>query len=204
MLLARYGGTEGISRARRAVDVIASGQFLLVRRAAYDAVGGHAAVRGKVAEDLALAQRFFQRGYRVAMVLGRDRLRTHMYASLRELVAGWGKNIYAGGIDAMPGGAIGRFLFPIALSVVPLMTVTPLVVLLLAALHVVDGAAIVWSSICVACNLLWWTLIYRGFGLPGWYAVLHALGGSVVFYIVVRAIARRRRVIWKGRAYLAR
>ena len=100
MLLVRYGGTEGINRATRATDVIASGQFLLVRRTPYESVGGHEAVRGKVAEDLALAQRLFSAGFRVAMVLGRDRLVTHMYASLDELIRGWGKNVYAAGLDA--------------------------------------------------------------------------------------------------------
>ena len=49
MLLVRYGGTESVSHARRAEDVIANGQFLLARRTAYDAVGGHASVRDKVA-----------------------------------------------------------------------------------------------------------------------------------------------------------
>ena len=45
LLSLRYGGTEHVSNAQRAADVIANGQFILVRRDAYDAVGGHAAVR---------------------------------------------------------------------------------------------------------------------------------------------------------------
>ena len=60
MLAMRYGGTEHVSHAKRAADVIANGQFILVRRDAYDAVGGHAVVRDRVAEDLALAQEFFR------------------------------------------------------------------------------------------------------------------------------------------------
>ncbi|HEX6104133.1 MAG TPA: glycosyltransferase family 2 protein, partial [Gemmatimonadales bacterium] len=42
-----------VNRARRERDVIANGQFILVRRAAYEAIGTHAAVRHEVAEDLA-------------------------------------------------------------------------------------------------------------------------------------------------------
>src|SRR4029079_10662510 len=52
----RYGGTEVVNRSRRAEDKIANGQCIFIRRATYDAIGGHAAVRDKVAEDLALAQ----------------------------------------------------------------------------------------------------------------------------------------------------
>ena len=204
MLLARYGGTEGIGRARRAANVIASGQFLLAHRAVYLEVGGHEAVREKVAEDLALAQRFARAGRRVAMVLGREKLATHMYASLAELVGGWGKNVYAAGIDAMPGGTAGRLLFPFLLPLFPLMVVAPAVVLLLAMTGVLDAPWLVWSSICLASNVLWWSVIYRGFDQPWWYALLHPLGGAVVLYIFVRAIARGRRVTWKGREYRSR
>jgi len=204
MLLARYGGTEGISRARRPADVIASGQFMLVRREAYYAVGGHTAVRGKVAEDLALGQRLFANGYRVAMVLGRDKLATHMYASLGELIEGWGKNVYAGGIDAMPGGAVGRFLFPLLLPVFPLTGVVPAVILALSAVGLLGTDWLVWSAICVATSLVWWVVIYRGFEQSLWYSLLYPVGSSVFLYIVIRAIARGRRVGWKGRQYVSR
>ena len=38
------------AQARSGADVTATGQFMLVRRAAYDAVGGHAAVGGAICE----------------------------------------------------------------------------------------------------------------------------------------------------------
>jgi chlorobactene glucosyltransferase len=204
MLLARYGGTEGIGRARRPENVIAAGQFMLVRRAVYEAVGGHAAVRDKAAEDLALAQQLVRANYRVAMVMARERLSTHMYASLAELIDGWGKNVYAAGIDAMPGGALGRVVFPFALPVVPLAMLAPAVVLVLALIGVLGSAWLLWSSICLAAGMVWWTLIYRGFEQPPWLTLLHPLGAAVVLYIFLRAIARGRRVAWKGREYVSR
>jgi len=204
MLLARYGGTEGIGRARRPENVIAAGQFMLVRRDAYEAVGGHGAVRDKAAEDLALAQRFVRANYRVAMVMARERLSTRMYASLGELIAGWGKNVYAAGIDAMPGGALGRVLFPLFLPIVPLATLAPAIVLALALIGVLGSAWLAWASICLTAGVIWWTLIYRGFEQSPWLALLRPLGAGVVLYIFLRAIARGRRVAWKGREYLSR
>ena len=204
MLLARYGGTEGIGRARRPENVIAAGQFMLVRRAVYEAVGGHAAVRDKAAEDLALAQQLVRANYRVAMVMARERLSTHMYASLAELIEGWGKNVYAAGIDAMPGGALGRVVFPLFLPIVPLAMLGPAVVLVLALIGVLGTAWFLWSSICLAAGLVWWALIYRGFEQPAWLTLLHPLGAAVVLYIFLRAIARGRRVAWKGREYVSR
>jgi chlorobactene glucosyltransferase len=204
MLLVRYGGTESVSRARRAEDVIANGQFLLVRRTAYETVGGHEAVRDKVAEDLALAQRFHRAGIQVRLLRGDDQLSTRMYASLSELIAGWGKNIYAGGIDAMPGGRLGRVLFPFVLPLQPLMIVVPPIVLTMALLSILGGDWLLWSVTSVATNLLWWALIYRGFRQRVWYALAAPLGSAMLLYIIGRAIARGRRVGWKGRQYVAR
>jgi chlorobactene glucosyltransferase len=204
MLLARYGGTEIMNRATRASGVIANGQCILVRRDAYFSVGGHAAVRDKVAEDLALAQRFFRAGRRVAIVLGLEQLSTHMYGSLGELVRGWGKNVFAGGIDAMPGGAVGRLLFPFILVLVPLMGVVPAAVLLLSASGALHSTWLLWSALCVGSSVLWWVIIYSALRQPRRYALLHPVGAAVMLYIVLRAIARGRRVGWKGRDYLAR
>jgi hypothetical protein len=204
MLLARYGGTESVNRARRAEDVIANGQFLLMRREAYEQAGGHAAVRDKVAEDLALAQRFFRDGHRVRLVRGDEQLSTHMYASLSELISGWGKNVYAGGIHAMPGGAIGRLLFPLVLPLTPLLTLAPVLVLPFALAGALPNAWRSWSMVSAAAMLLWWAVIYRGFQQRVWFALLYPLGATVLLFLILRAIARGQRVDWKGREYLAR
>ncbi|HKW46116.1 MAG TPA: glycosyltransferase family 2 protein [Gemmatimonadaceae bacterium] len=204
ILISRYGNTDSVSRAKRAEDVIANGQFLLMRRHAYDAVGGHGSVRDKVAEDLALAQRFFREGFRVSLTRGDDQLSTHMYGSLSELIAGWGKNVFAGGIDAMPGGVAGRVLFPLVLPIAPLMTLLPAVIFILGIGGFVSVTATAWSAISTAANLLWWMLIYRGFQQRIWYALLAPVGAAVVLYIIARAIVRGRRVGWKGREYVAR
>lgn len=204
MLLVRYGGTESVNHARHAEDVIANGQFLLVRREAYESVGGHASVRDRVAEDLALAQRFHRAGLGVRLVRGDEQLATHMYASLSELIAGWGKNIYAGGMHAMPGGAIGRVVFPVVLPLLPLMTLAPVIVLPLALTEALGGGWLVWSVVSTAANLVWWALIYRGFRQRIWYALVAPLGAAVLLFIITRAVMRGRRVGWKGRKYLAR
>lgn len=204
MLLARYGGTESVSHARRAEDVIANGQFLLVRRSAYESVGGHASVRDKVAEDLALAQRFHRAGLGVRLVRGEEQLSTHMYASLAELIAGWGKNIFAGGIHAMPGGAVGRLLFPFVLPLVPLMTLAPVIILAVALAGVLGDAWLLWSAVAAAANAVWWMLIYRGFRQRIWYALLAPVGAAMLLFIIARAVIRGQHVGWKGRQYVAR
>jgi hypothetical protein len=203
VLLARFGGTEVVNESRYAANKIANGQCMFFRREAYDAMGGHASVKHKVAEDLALAQRFFLGGRRVTMIAGRAQLCTRMYTSLDELLAGWGKNFYAGGVDAMPFGALGRLVYPVLLVIPGLSGLVPPVLLALALAGVLSHGVLVWSAIVTAVNLVWWLLVYAGLGLSPLYALLHPLGAGALLYIAVTAIARGRRVRWKGREYRA-
>jgi chlorobactene glucosyltransferase len=216
MLLLRFGGTAGVNRSTRAADKVANGQFLVFRRAAYDAVGGHAAVRAKVAEDLALAQRTFALGYTYRLLMGVDHLSTRMYASLGALVRGWRKNIYAGALDAMPGGTAGRAVLPALLLVMPLFGLAPVAGLLLGAAGAAWGgdhalliatvtprAAVTWGAIASGALVVWWMAVYVGVRVRVGYALLFPLASAVVLYIVLGALARGRRVEWKGRAYRA-
>jgi chlorobactene glucosyltransferase len=203
ILLQRYGSTEHVNRSRFASHKIANGQCLWVRRDAYDAVGGHAAVRQKVAEDLAMAQHWFRAGRTVSLVLGLDQLSTRMYTSLRELVEGWGKNVFAGGRDAMPLGVLGRAIFPLLLVTPSLFQLVPPVVLALGLAGVVGTAALTWAAIATGANLVWWVLVYAWLRVSPTYALLHPLGAAVLLHIVVRATVRGRRVRWKERDYKA-
>jgi chlorobactene glucosyltransferase len=201
MLAMRYGGTEHVSHARRAADVIANGQFILMRRSAYDAIGGHAAVRDRVAEDLALAQEFFRARRPILLILGIHQFSTHMYASLGELVAGWQKNIFAGGRNAVLGGAVGRALFPAVLLGVPLIGLLPPIVFALSVAGVLSTSWLIWSGLAIAGALLFWAAIYRFSEQSLWYALLYPLGLGALLYIATGAVARGSRVAWKGRDY---
>ena len=204
MLLVRYGATERIGSSRRASDKIANGQCILVRRDVYASVGGHAAVRDKVAEDLMLAQTVFRAGKRVCLVLGLDQLSTRMYTSLRELVQGWGKNIYAAGADTLPvGGLGGRILLPVLLVAPAILLLAPPVVTMLALAGIVDLSPVPPAAATLVL-MTGWGLIYAVFGVSPLFGVLYPLGAAIVLYIVGMAIRRGRHVVWKGRTYQAR
>jgi len=70
----------------------ANGQYLLIRREVYDAVGGHAAVAGAILEDVELARRVKQAGYRLQFRLA-DVVSAHMYRSFPAMWEGWTKNL---------------------------------------------------------------------------------------------------------------
>jgi chlorobactene glucosyltransferase len=197
----RYGSTERVNRSRRVTDKIANGQCILVRRATYDAIGGHGAVRDKVAEDLALAQRLFAAGARTRLVLGRAQLTTRMYTSLREIVRGWRKNIFAGGRDALPGGRLVRWLFPLVLVLPPLMVALPVPALIAALFGLGPSWLLAAAAIATGAQLVWWLLVYRWMDAPVIYAALFPLGGLVFLGIALQSIARGSRIRWKDREY---
>ena len=202
MILARFGSTERVNRSRWATDKIANGQCILVRRSAYERIGGHGAVRDKVAEDLMLAQAFHRTGHRFTLVLGLPQLSTRMYTSLAELIRGWRKNIYAGAVDALPLGRVGRIIVPFLLIVPAAFMLIPPVVLVLGLTGVLAQATLP-AAVATLLLVLMWAAIYRAFETTALYALLYPLGSIVLLYIVLTAIGRGRQVAWKGRRYEA-
>ena len=204
MIATRYGGAGAVNRARRSRDKIANGQYMCFTRACYDAIGGHASVRGKAAEDLALAQLVHARGMRGELVMGEHELSTRMYTSLREIVNGWTKNMVTAGADTLPAGIVPRLLLPLLLLVVPLMHLVPPATLLASLFVPISTSALLWAAVCSAVLLAWWSLIYvRGFRQSPLYALALPLGAVIVLVIIARATVRGRGVEWKGRRYQA-
>jgi cellulose synthase/poly-beta-1,6-N-acetylglucosamine synthase-like glycosyltransferase len=70
-----------------------SGQCLLVRRDAYDAVGGFAAVAGSLIEDVALARRLKAAGWGLEVRLAPDLAAVRMYGRFGDLWEGLAKNL---------------------------------------------------------------------------------------------------------------
>jgi glycosyltransferase involved in cell wall biosynthesis len=71
----------------------ANGQYILITREAYDAVGGHAAVSNSLLEDVALARAVKVSGRKIFFRFGGDAVRTRMYRSFAQLREGWTKNL---------------------------------------------------------------------------------------------------------------
>jgi cellulose synthase/poly-beta-1,6-N-acetylglucosamine synthase-like glycosyltransferase len=72
----------------------ANGQFLLIRRDAYEVAGGHAAGAGEMVEDVALATRVKHAGYRLRFSPGNGVVRVRMYRKFTAMWEGWTKNLY--------------------------------------------------------------------------------------------------------------
>jgi glycosyltransferase involved in cell wall biosynthesis len=71
----------------------ANGQYILIAREAYNAIGGHAVVSSSLLEDVALAKAVKGSGRKIFFRFGGDAIRTRMYHSFAQLREGWTKNL---------------------------------------------------------------------------------------------------------------
>ena len=101
----------------------ANGQYILIRRETYDAIGGHAAIARDILEDVALARAVKNSGRKILFRYAADRVRTRMYRNYRQLREGWTKNLAL--LFPNPGWLALKSLvwwaFPFANFLVPLV-----------------------------------------------------------------------------------
>src|SRR5215471_12825624 len=100
----------------------ANGQFLMVRRDAYLAAGGHAAVHGEVLEDVALAKNVKAAGGRIWFGYADGAVAVRMYRSFSAMWEGWKKNLFV-----LMGGTTGA-IFSEFESTFPWMIVAVLLI----------------------------------------------------------------------------
>ena len=177
----------------------ANGQFILIRRDAYAAVGGHAAVRGEVCEDTALARRLKGAGFRLSVLAAEHRARTRMYRDLPSLWEGFSKNA----VEIM--GNTRRTLAVAAAALVIGWTVPLLPVILgVAAWRDPSGLAAAGFGLALTGSLAVLGVAIgtlRHFRAPAALGFLFPLGATMAATLAWRSVRLHRagRVTWKGR-----
>ncbi len=73
----------------------AYGQYIMVRRTSYLAVGGHQSVRDEIVEDHAIGRVFKDKGYKILVADGKTLYSVRMYTDLESMWQGWTKNLYS-------------------------------------------------------------------------------------------------------------
>lgn len=97
---------------------MANGQFMLFKRDAYEAIGGHEAVKNAMVEDIWLSRLIKKEGYSLRVMDGVSIVATRMYRSLREIWDGFSKNIFPGFKYSLPSIVV-VMLFNVLTSVLP-------------------------------------------------------------------------------------
>ncbi len=173
----------------------ANGQYVLVRRRAYEQMGGHRAVAGKVLEDVELARLFKNGGFKIWFGHGAGRVRTRMYRSFAAMVEGWTKNLAL------------LFAHPVRLAVIRAAEFTIVMMAVLAGVTLIGWNHALLGFLCMAMGLI----IYFNFFVRilsahfSWRANLAAICGLPLFsFLLLRSYIHssvRGSVVWKGRTY---
>src|SRR5271167_4228551 len=172
----------------------ANGQYILISRQAYDAVGGHSAVASSLLEDVELARAVKASGRKIFFRYGGDAVRTRMYRSFAQLREGWTKNL------------VLLFRSPVRLAVLRLMEFVLIVgsaaVAVLMALRGRTQASVAVGMLAVILAAFLLKRIRKAHF--SWDADVLALIGLPLFsYLLLRSRAAHRKgtILWKGRHY---
>ena len=181
-------------------DALCTGQFMLLRRRAYEQVGGYAMVHDSISEDLELARLFKRNGRKVRLEDGSAVLVTRMYTGWGTLWPGFAKNL----VDMLGGKRRTLLTAASALVLSWLAVILPL----FDAASCRSGArggcvALVPSLLASGAAFGLHLAGARHFGIPRWYGLTFPLGYTAGALIALDSIRRRliHQVEWKGRTY---
>ena len=174
----------------------ANGQFLLFRRAAYDAIGGHEAVRDHLVEDVAIARRITQRiadGMRLINCDGSQIVSCRMYENFPGVWEGFTKNLRAA-FDERLGTFVGFGLMQFFCFVLPF---------LLLCFRGWLGPWWRYAAAEVALIYLIRIILTLRFGTSWLSVILHPFAQLFALAIGVNSwrLSSGKGVSWKGRTY---
>ena len=175
----------------------ANGQYLLIKRGTYDAIGGHAAMASNLLEDVALAQAVKRSGGTIFFRYGGDQVRTRMYRSFEQLREGWTKNL--------------ALLFPSPGRLALLRGLEFSLIVLCGAISIRNIARALWlpAAACGLLALVLYGIFYKRIRRAHFArdaTVLALLGLPLFSCLLLRSklFHDHGKVSWKGRSYAGR
>lgn len=196
-----------LAKSRKTSLAVGVGGFFLFRRAALERVGGFAAVRAEVLDDVRLAEILKASGAHTCAEFAPSLVSTRMYASLPELWEGMTKNTFAV-LRFSPALALLMSAFVFLVAVLPHALAAACV--LMAALRPSDAY---WRQLLVPSLLTWLVfvaqlaLVNRRCRIPAVYALTAPLGwllGLAVLLASAYGVLTGRGLVWKGRRFYER
>jgi glycosyltransferase involved in cell wall biosynthesis len=172
----------------------ANGQFILVERDAYFAVGGHRAIGKDILEDVALARNVKHSDRIVRFRYAPEALCTQMYRSTSEMIEGWTKNL--------------ALLFPKPIALALWRTLDLLLFFGLPVLALGIFWLVPWQRSVIL--LIWVRTLWRFYSrvarsnFPAFDVAISIFGIPLFIYLLVRSVVHHRikkNVVWKGRSY---
>jgi chlorobactene glucosyltransferase len=185
----------------------AYGQYFIVNRKAYEAVGGHASVHDQILDDIVLGRVVKKNGFKIMAADGSPLYSVRMYTDLKSLWHGLVKNAYTI-IDCNPLSLIGILLIINTTLLMPALLLACLIGYSLIGTQI-DIPHLGFATVLLAVQIMllgvWWhlsTQYYRG---VNWLHMTLLPMGSIFVSLLYLESARRvytgEKMRWKNREY---
>jgi chlorobactene glucosyltransferase len=175
----------------------ANGAFMLLKRSAYEALGGHESFKATLNEDMHMARQAKKLGLRLRVIRGQAMFRVRMYSGLRQIWRGWSR-IFYGCFGTFPR-LLATMGFLLVFSLSPYISLVVSLLVGGAAARVVPWAALV--AIVAQLSVMW--RFYRmSYSPPGW-SITYPLGAAICCGMALNAMTRLLgfSTNWRGTAY---
>ncbi len=184
----------------------ANGQYILIERSAYEAAGGHRAVRDRFVEDIYLAKRVKSLGKPIRVAFAPEVSSTRMYTSLGQLIRGWSRILYDA-LERRPLPLLGKIIEPLIFSQ------SGDIALIVALVLLATGSASLFTFslwlliLSLIHQVLKQSVLYRMYKISGPSTAIHALwyplAGIVSAWILLKSLwmCMTGRVTWRGTSY---
>ena len=175
-----------------------NGQYLMIRKRAYQKIGGHEKVKGAFLEDFALTKEAKAAKIRLEVSIGTKLYGTRMYRSFSGMWLGW-RRIFFHAFEKKPLRLLGKAFEVFAFSFLPFFffpLLTQLAFMAPQRLGKLLGATIPILALILLT-------VWKGHGIlsaPKAYALLHPLAGLILASILMDAAwvaLRKKEVGWR-------
>jgi cellulose synthase/poly-beta-1,6-N-acetylglucosamine synthase-like glycosyltransferase len=182
---------------------LASGCFLMLRREAYEAVGGWKNFRDQITEDIALSKAVKQKGLRLKVLRGGNMVRTKPFDGLAELAGFWTRT-FTGGLEK----SILKMM-KLCLNYVTLIVLLGIFIASGAAVasggaDALQLASFVISGVGTAVVMISYGIVVKKEHGSAWYGFSAPLGLFLGGWIAVRSfvtVLTNRGIPWRGTLY---
>ena len=163
---------------------IANGQFFIVKSSAYRAIGGHESIKSEVLDDLQLARKLVDGGFKGGVAEASAIAETRMYSSAKEIIDGYTKSLWTAF-----GGLFGTL---IAMALIVTTQILPL-------LLGISGSSIGWVAYLVtaASHAI---AALRTKSAPA-NIFMHPLSAFLLIGLIIESLRRKNRgeLVWRER-----
>jgi len=184
-----------IQKLRLAALSVTIGQFMLFRKTAYDAVGGYAAVRNEIVDDMCLGRQIISYGFEWRLMDGTRHISCRMYHDFWGVVNGFSKSLFA---------VFDYRILPyiIGWTVVGMAFIEPAVALVSRwAGYPLTSISVGYATLAVLLSITLWMLVYRRFKFPAYLVFYYPLSLALFLGIVARSFVQTTTgtATWKDR-----